>query len=215
MSEVDDYIASLVRDGLEYQAEIRTLREELSECKRLAIATLCDKEPGHDGPGGALERVIALAKECCELTSYNGELGARAAKLHTLEAEVNGARAYMARGFGYMAEKAEREGDLANLISVDREGLREWWGRMYRDDAELESERVECELKGKIAALEVSAVQSDAQIDDLNRSADRAQRRMATLEAAVCAVRNGDHRGVAMNFHTLDKLYALVPEVGA
>lgn len=44
---------------------------------------------------------------------------------------------------------------------------------------------------------------------------DSTTAKLTALEAAVRAVRNGDHRGVAMNFHTLDKLYALVPEVGA
>jgi hypothetical protein len=43
----------------------------------------------------------------------------------------------------------------------------------------------------------------------------RLRAKLHTLEAAVRAVRNGDWRGVAMNFYTLDKLYALVPEVGA
>lgn len=49
---------------------------ELAGCKKLAIATLCDGDEGHEGPGGTLERVIALAKECHNLTSDVGEANA-------------------------------------------------------------------------------------------------------------------------------------------
>lgn len=49
---------------------------ELAECKKLAIAILSDNEQGHEGPGGTLERVIALAKECVQLISDLGETNA-------------------------------------------------------------------------------------------------------------------------------------------
>jgi hypothetical protein len=68
------------------------------------------------------------------------------------------------------------------------------------------------ELKARLRIWE-GGVRADA-LKALNERPELLAK-LHTLEAAVRAVRNGDRRGVAMNFHTLDKLYALVPEVGA
>ena len=87
----ESYVAETLITA-ELRNRIARAEMELAECKKLAISTLCDGDEGHEGPGGAHERVIALAKECVDLTDQAGTTGAAFRDL-CLAAEAKDAQA--------------------------------------------------------------------------------------------------------------------------
>lgn len=92
IEEAIGVIAELKANVLAERNRAAKAEMELAECKKLAIATLCDGDQGHEGPGGTLERVIALAKECHDLNDQAGQANAAFRDL-CLAAEAKDAQA--------------------------------------------------------------------------------------------------------------------------
>lgn len=65
MSEVDDYIASLVRDGIEHQAEIRELKSELERLRLIR----------RDTEAEMVRRGARSSKQCNRANVFRAELG--------------------------------------------------------------------------------------------------------------------------------------------